>query len=234
MKELLKRSMRRWGYIIVRAPAFIQFIESREVDLVLDVGANVGQFARSLRREGYCGRIASFEPVKSAFDELCQAMSDDKQWSGFQIALGESVTTGTINVSRQSVYSSLLSQTAYSTKFDPVGAVVIGSEQIQIVSLDSVFHDLGGKNIFLKIDTQGSEEHVLKGAANSLPKICGIQLELPIRHLYCGSWSLSQAIATLDSLGFVPAQMKPVQCLTEDRQSWAEIDCTFRRKMAAD
>jgi len=234
MKEVLKRSIGRFGYIIVRAPAFIDFLKSRKVDLVLDVGANVGQFAQSLRREGYRGEIISFEPVKPVFEEMSRAMAGDARWKGLCLALGEANRMGSINVSRQSVYSSLLAQTAYASEFDPIGSIVTGTEEVQVVTLDSLFPDFGGKNVFLKIDTQGSEEGVLRGAPSSLNKICGLQLELPIRRLYAGTWSLSQALETLNRAGFVPAQMRPVQCLTEDPQSWAEVDCTFRRKQPAD
>jgi FkbM family methyltransferase len=48
----------------------MDFIENRGINLVLDVGANVGQFGLSLRNRGYAGQIMSFEPVSDAFNEL--------------------------------------------------------------------------------------------------------------------------------------------------------------------
>lgn len=53
-------------------------IRDRKIDLVLDVGANRGQFATALRDElGYRGRIVSFEPLKDVFPLLQQAAAQD-------------------------------------------------------------------------------------------------------------------------------------------------------------
>ena len=45
----------------------INFLESKSVSLVLDVGANVGQWANEIRDSGYKQKIISFEPLSSAF-----------------------------------------------------------------------------------------------------------------------------------------------------------------------
>ena len=63
----------RAGIEVVRArknPNTMDFIENRGINLVLDVGANTGQFGHVARNRGYAGRIISFEPVKEAFTAL--------------------------------------------------------------------------------------------------------------------------------------------------------------------
>ncbi|HMA11498.1 MAG TPA: hypothetical protein VKO83_06395, partial [Steroidobacteraceae bacterium] len=52
-------TMRMFGHEISRTPGQADFLRSRLVDLVLDVGANRGQYASGLRRQGYRGRIHS-------------------------------------------------------------------------------------------------------------------------------------------------------------------------------
>ena len=71
MKWMVLRKLRqRAGIELVRArknPNLSDFIDNRRINLVLDVGANTGQFGQLLRRRGYAGQIISFEPVKEAF-----------------------------------------------------------------------------------------------------------------------------------------------------------------------
>src|SRR4051794_15879966 len=63
-------------------------MERHNVDLVIDVGANVGQYATRLRQAGYSGRIVSFEPLPDAFADLARAAADDPLWDVRNAALG--------------------------------------------------------------------------------------------------------------------------------------------------
>jgi hypothetical protein len=99
----------RAGVDLVRArknPNITDFIDNRGINLVLDVGANTGQFGRWLRRRGYAGQIISFEPVREAFRELEITTRGDDLWTIFNIALGASRGVMTINVSKNSKFSS--------------------------------------------------------------------------------------------------------------------------------
>ena len=50
------------------------------VDLVLDVGANAGQFSSELRSVGYQGSLVSFEPLSVAHRALSEVASRDAKW----------------------------------------------------------------------------------------------------------------------------------------------------------
>jgi FkbM family methyltransferase len=228
-KALLRRLLKRAGFTISRAPDLSDFLRSRNVDLILDVGANWGQFAIDLRRIGYSGRIISFEPIKSVFTELSSVMSKDPRWTGHNYAVGSQPGKGQINVSENTVFSSMLPLAKYAEQFDPK-TTVTRTEEIDIVTLDDFIAEIEGSRPFLKIDTQGFERNVLMGASKSIHLFCGLQLELPIEQLYEGGWNLIDALSFLDGIGFVPAQMRPVSLMTDDPQSWIEIDCIFRRK----
>jgi hypothetical protein len=69
------------------------------VHLVIDVGANSGQYASGLRAAGYAGRIVSFEPLSEPHGRLAAASSRDADWDCRQLALGRRPGTRTINVS---------------------------------------------------------------------------------------------------------------------------------------
>ena len=101
------------------------FLERHEVDLVLDVGAATGGYARKIRAGGYRGRICSFEPLKGSFAMLERAAADDPDWSCFQVALGAEKEVAELNVADNSDSSSLLEMergTPRATRRRPISA----------------------------------------------------------------------------------------------------------------
>ena len=123
MKWMVLRTLRqRVGVDLVRArknPNIVDFIDNRRINLVLDVGANMGRFGQSLRHKGYTGRIISFEPVKEAFRELENAARGDNLWTTSNLALGSSSAVMAINVSKNTQFSSFNDLTATGRSFDP-------------------------------------------------------------------------------------------------------------------
>ena len=204
----------------------MDFVVDREIDIVLDVGANVGQFGKSLRASGYRGKIVSFEPIPSVHKILAEKASADGNWETHNFALGEVATETTINVTDYSTFSSILPQTMAATQFDDT-ATVTHAEAIKVGTLDDCCPVLTG-NPLLKIDTQGYERQVLEGARHVLPKMKAILMELPIIRLYEGVWQFHEAIEFMAEIGFVPAQIHPVNYHSADAVSLVEVDCLFR------
>jgi FkbM family methyltransferase len=229
MKRLLRPIIRRFGYDIVQAGfrwTVMDFLADREIELVLDVGANEGQFGRMLRKEGYQGRIQSFEPVASAFRVLSDAAHNDPNWDVHNFALGSVAGRATINVSEFTPFSSMLRTTGAASKFDSK-AMLKHTEEIEVRTLDEVCPKIPERT-FLKIDTQGFEKEVLGGARAILPTLKGIFMELPIIQLYEGNWQFHEAIAFMARAGFVPAQIHPVNYHSKDKMSLVDVDCLFR------
>ena len=77
----------------------MDFIESRKIGTVIDVGANIGQFGESLRADGYRGRIVSFEPTQSAFEILARRAAADGNWQAHHCGLGAASGTATLHAS---------------------------------------------------------------------------------------------------------------------------------------
>lgn len=63
-------------------------MEHLGIDLVLDVGANTGQYASSLRKAGYRAQIVSFEPLHRAYSRLARSAECDRRWRAVRLALG--------------------------------------------------------------------------------------------------------------------------------------------------
>ena len=183
---------------------FIKLLHYKKIDLVLDVGANVGQYAQSLLGLGYKGNIVSFEPLSNAYNLLSKKAKKYSNWNvAEKIGLGDYDGEAQINVSKNSVSSSLLNMSEEHINASP-DALYINKETIKVKKLDSVFDQYkeNFKNIFLKIDTQGFEEQVLKGASKSLSKIKGLQLELSLVPLYENQKLFIEMVEIIKSFGF--------------------------------
>jgi FkbM family methyltransferase len=180
-----------------------RLLRSLGITLVLDVGANVGEYAVQLRRLGYGSSIVSFEPLSDAFAALERAAAGDPRWECRRQALGSSDGTAEINVAENAVSSSLLQINDRALRSAPQAGYV-GTEHVQVTRLDSIWPELfrEGDRVWLKLDVQGFELEVLKGAQASLPAIACVQAELSFVPLYDGSPSLLELVEHLDARGF--------------------------------
>jgi len=174
------------------------------IDTVLDVGANVGQFATSLRQVGYCGRIISFEPLSEAYALLCQRAKNDPLWDIFtRCAIGDYNGETKINISANSESSSILDMMEEHSNAAPK-SIYVGTESCPIYTLDFVTNQIINHTgeIFLKIDTQGFEWEVLDGAGNTLQNVRGILLEVSLIELYAGQRLWKDVIQRIEKEGF--------------------------------
>ncbi len=228
VRGAMERVAKRWGYEMRREPSAQSFLHARSVDLVIDVGANVGQLASGLRKGGYAGSIHSFEPVSSVYVALSAAAAGDPKWMTTRAAVGSAAGEVTIHVSAASVYSSIRAPTRFGEDRD-AGMTAVATEVVPVVMLDEAVELAGSNKVFLKIDTQGFEREVLDGASRLITRCVGLQLELPIAHLYDGVWDFDEAIGHAKALGFVPAQFRTVCTSDAIPASAVEVDCIFRR-----
>ena len=186
LKNQLRRLFWKLGFDVCKLHASTNpltrrrvLLDAGRVDTVLDVGANRGQFGGELRTAvGYQGRIVSFEPLAGAFTQLREKAARFPGWETHNYALGDAPGQAEINVADNSHSSSILDILPAHLKSAP-DSRYIGRETITIKTLDSVFSEVcaNSRNIYLKIDTQGFESKVLKGAENSLPRIRTVQME---------------------------------------------------------
>jgi len=229
MNKLIRAAYKRLGIIHLgrrRVRDIIDFINHRKIDTVIDVGANVGQFGEGLRAEGFRGKIVSFEPIASVYQELAKKAAADGNWEAHYCGLGAAVGTAQINVSELTVFSSILDMTS-SAKLHDSRTAVTRTEEIEIRTLDQMADRLTG-NILLKIDAQGYERQVIDGGHKTIGRVLGIQLELPVIRVYEGEWQFHEALKFMSDLGFVPAQIQPVSFHGADNVSAVDFDCLFR------
>src|SRR5579864_5352985 len=124
LKHLARQSIRRVGWDVRRIehfgePNLVDFLRYQAIDLVLDVGANEGQFALNLREAGYTGEIVSFEPILSVFQKLATTAARDRRWTAQRLALGDDCGTAVIAVTAHSVFSSIKPQSGRMRDWHP-------------------------------------------------------------------------------------------------------------------
>ncbi len=198
------------------------------VDLVLEIGANKGAFAQSLRAVGYTGKIISIEPLSAAFAVLQGKCAQDGNWDCLNLAIGEVDAETTINVSANSYSSSLLPVRARTLQIEPrIGYVA--QETVILRRLDSLLPTLtDAQRIFLKIDAQGSEQNVIEGGRSIFDRIAMVQMELAWTPSYEGQAEMGHTVDTMRELGLEPGSVAPSWT---DRATglMPEIDVTFFR-----
>ena len=153
----------------------------------LDIGANEGQFASSILKVGWPGSVTSVEPLTSAYADLLGAAASNPHWHVVQRAVGERDGAVLINVSGNSVSSSVLPMAQACLDAAPESAYV-AQESVGMSSLDSLMDELGLEigNTLIKVDVQGYEAQVFAGGEHVLSSTPAVLTEVSFVELYAG------------------------------------------------
>lgn len=200
-------------------------LDNLKINCVLDVGANKGQFATSLRKVGYQGQIISFEPIAQDFTILSQTLANDSKWQGLNLALGNENGTKTFNVStKQTQLSSFLALKAEGWD--------IQSHTVEMKQLDQLFPDLianiPNPRVFLKMDTQGYDIEVIKGATQCIDNILGLISELSVRPAYEEMPTYLESLQLYEKMGFRLVDLG-VAARDSRTHEMVEYDCVMIR-----
>lgn len=218
IKNTLRSTARRFGFDLRHYPqcdpAFqrVALLKSNGVDVVLDGGANCGQYAVELRHFGYTGRILSFEPIEACFDQLQTASANDYAWTAHRTALGPTAGSSTINVAANNgASSSFLPMLESHVKAAP-NAQYVRQETVDVVTVDEIVaaHVEPDARIFLKLDVQGFERAVIRGAQQTLPSLVGIQLEMSFIPLYDGGMLYMEVFEWAAAQSFTLMSIEPM------------------------
>lgn len=184
------------------------------INIVLDVGANRGQYALELRAAGYTGRIVSFEPVPATADKLEANAAADPDWRVHRCALGVTDTVMDINVARaQGRLSSLLPASEFgmqwNRKMDVTDVVAVPVKRLDGL-FDEVVAGVADPRVYLKLDTQGFDLHAFAGAGERVREVMAMQSEVSMVPLYEGMPHFTEQLSTYERAGFELTGMFPV------------------------
>lgn len=188
----------------MRDPVEIMIAKAVElgVETILDVGANKGQYAHDLRQRGWNGQIVSFEPTSDAYDLLVAACARDLKWTAARrAAIGSERGRAHINIAENLVSSSLLEINERSVQIEP-GVRFKDKEEIDVIPLDDIINPEWIGPYAIKVDTQGFEIEVLKGAKNTLKNTKVIQLEASLYPVYKETPDIGEIFNLMSRLNF--------------------------------
>lgn len=211
IRRLIKSIFRKIGFELRRYnpknsdhAKLMQALNFWNIDFVLDIGANTGQFAIGLRENGYNNIIVSVEPLSDVHNDLILASQGDLNWIVHErCAVGTEDGFCHINVSKNSVSSSVLGMLPEHSLNAPESSYV-GTELVPLTTIDAVVfgHYRKSSNLLLKIDTQGYEWEALEGAKETLSVATAVLIELSLCPLYDGQRIWLDIIKKLESHGF--------------------------------
>ena len=212
MRERIHWALRRLGLVVRKLESsndeyqvIRDTLRASGADVVLDVGANVGQFGDLVLETGFAGDLISFEAIPEVHERLVShARARSRAWVVAPCAaLGSKAGQTVINIAGNSVSSSLLPMRSEHVEAAPESAYV-RTEVVRIERLDELAAKLIRPNgrLMIKIDTQGYELEVLAGATGLLPRTVALQVELSLVPLYEGAATFVEAVRQIESRGF--------------------------------
>ncbi len=204
------------------------------ISIVVDVGANEGQYRDFLRNEvGYSGRILSVEPLPDLADAMRKRAAADSSWIIENVALGAAPGIAEFKRMRETEFSSFLTpRHDHVAIFDRQNAVV-ETIMVTVDTLDNMFsrHEAHGERVYLKMDTQGYDLEVLRGASVGLRSVLALQSEVSVRPIYDGMPRYDEAIGAIEREGFAMSGIFPNN--EGHFPLLVEMDCHFVRAEVA-
>jgi len=193
--------------------------------VVLDVGANRGQFASELLEVESISKIYCFEPVPDAFAYLEALAAADSRILPVQAAVSTETSKIPFFVTKSDVGSSMLRPISGQ----PSQWLTLEEEiMVEAIRLDEFIQNEIGDHLqaidLLKSDAQGADKLVLESAGNELSpnRIRSVLVEVNFSEFYASQDRYTEILELLDRRGYRPARIYPHRA-HDDWLWWADI-----------
>ena len=209
MLKIITRTVRKFlnsfGYEIVKAEnvnhQFGSWLGKLDIKTIIDIGANEGQFIKSITGLLPGRKIIAFEPIKICYDKM---IVNTKQLNikAFNCGLSDHNGSTEIHVSKNYVSSSILPMEELHKNLYPESKY-INTQTIELKKLDDAVSGINlSKNILLKIDVQGYENKVIAGGASTIKEVAVVVIEFSYEPIYEGQWLFDETYKYFTSNGF--------------------------------
>jgi FkbM family methyltransferase len=179
-----------------------RWLQARGIRTVIDVGGYIGSFAYAMRTILPEAQIYSFEPLEANYRALIRNLTPLGRFQAFQTALGE--TAGTLDFYQDdfSASSSALAMAdLHRRAFPQTGRQT--RVTVPLARLDDYLEQMTLQPpVLLKLDVQGYEAAVLRGAARTLLQVDFLMCELSFAELYTGQPLFEDLYSLLVGCGF--------------------------------
>jgi FkbM family methyltransferase len=185
--------------------------------LVVDVGANVGRFTSDLLTLEPAARVLAIEPSPDVYHQIAARFRSDARVRVDNRAMTDSAGTVTFNLTEDSVFGSVLTPRDLEAEYQG-GATVTAQAEVPAARLDDIVDEPVS---LLKIDVQGNEPAVLRGASRVLNQTRAVLLEVTFVSHYHGDATFVELHPMMEDAGFVLREMGKVRRGGE-RALWAD------------
>lgn len=193
------RALRRGVAPSLEHQRVLGLIEPR---LVVDIGANRGQFALAVRHAHPTATILSFEPLPGPAASYRKVFAGDERVKLVESAVGPEAGAAPMHVSGRDDSSSLLPIAAMQDELFP-GTAEAAVCSIHVTRLaEHLVDESINAPALLKLDVQGFELEALRGCEDLLRRFAWVYVECSFVELYVGQAFAGAIIAWLRERGF--------------------------------
>jgi FkbM family methyltransferase len=183
LKQLIQSNLVKLGYQLISKYRYgadyvldiMHVLEDKQLsahlnfgknNIVFDVGANTGQSSLKFLKTYPDSKIYAFEPIPATFTELKANVSSFPNVNIYQLGLGDKVEKKEIYLYRDSVLSSCVSNSPWRSADDSIGSITLEIDTLDRFCLEQQIDYID----LLKVDTEGFDLNVLKGAQGFLER----------------------------------------------------------------
>ncbi len=139
--------------------------------LIVDAGANCGEMTAQFATQYPQARIIAVEPNPEVFVKLCQRFADHDQVHCINVALADSNQHTEFHVNKLDVTSSIFPRFTAGRRYYTSEDRLVHNIEVPTLTLDRLAAQEGVEHIdLLKLDTQGAELLIFKGATSLLAR----------------------------------------------------------------
>lgn len=179
-----------------------EWFQSLNIDTILDIGANIGQFTKTMTCLFPHARIYCFEPLPDCFESLKELSLSNSNIEALNIGVGAESGILPFEKNTFSASSSFLQMTGNLKQAFPF-ADNSNTVEVNIARLDDIVKDIKlGNRILVKIDVQGYEDKVLIGGESAIKQAAILVIETSFQSLYESQPLFKDIFLTLDKWGF--------------------------------